>query len=78
MGGRGERRERKAREKVKARAFLRNVWQNDELADDDAYVGKRATTRVPCSCFWCGNPRNRYGKKKYGLTVQERKEDERE
>ena len=71
MGGRGQRRARMAREKEKARAFLRNVWQNDELAADEAYVGKRATTRVPCSCPMCGNPR-RHGKSER-LTLQERR-----
>lgn len=71
MKGRGERRERMAREKVKARKFLREVWQDDALAADDAYVGKRATTRVPCSCDRCGNPR-RHGKGER-LTLQERK-----
>lgn len=71
MAGRGERRERKAREKAKARKFLREVWQDDALAADDAYVGKRAATRVPCSCPMCGNPR-RHGKSER-LTLQERR-----
>lgn len=74
MAGRGERRDRKTREKAKAREFLRQVWQVDELADDDAYVGKRARTRVPCSCHNCGNPRRTRGKK-YGMTLQERRAD---
>lgn len=73
MTGRGDRRERKAREKTKARKFLREVWQVDALADDDAYVGKRARTRVPCSCHNCGNPR-RHGKTER-LTLQERRAD---
>jgi hypothetical protein len=72
MAGRRERRERKTREKDKARKFLRQVWQCDELAGDEAYVGKRARTRVPCSCHNCGNPRRTRGKK-YGLTLQERR-----
>lgn len=71
MAGRGERRERMAREKAKARKFLREVWQDDALAADDAYVGKRAATRVPCSCPMCGNPR-RHGKSER-LTLQERR-----
>jgi hypothetical protein len=71
MAGRGERRERMAREKKKARKFLREVWQDDALAADDAYVGKRAATRVPCSCPMCGNPR-RHGKSER-LTLQERR-----
>ena len=75
MQGRGQRRARKEREKQRARDFLRRVWQSDELANDEAFVGKRARTRVPCSCFWCGNPRNRHGKKKWGLTLQERRAD---
>lgn len=71
MKGRGERRERMAREKAKAWKFLREVWQDDALAADDAYVGKRAATRVPCSCPMCGNPR-RHGKSER-LTLQERR-----
>lgn len=71
MKGRGERRERMAREKAKARKFLREVWQDDAFAADDAYVGKRAATRVPCSCPMCGNPR-RHGKSER-LTLQERR-----
>ena len=74
MQGRGQRRARKAREKARAREFLRDVWQNDALAEDEAYVGKRARTRVPCSCPMCGNPR-RHGKGER-LTLQERKADE--
>ncbi len=73
MTGRGDRRERKAREKEKARKFLREVWKSDALTDDDAYVGKRARTRVPCSCPMCGNPR-RHGKTER-LTLQERRAD---
>ena len=59
------------REKKKAREFLRNVWKTDDLAADEAYVGKRAATRVPCSCPMCGNPR-RHGKSER-LTLQERR-----
>lgn len=35
-------------------------------------IGRVGTTRVPCSCFMCGNPRRNY-KGKDALTIQERK-----
>ena len=71
MQGRGQRRARKEREKRKTRKFIRDVWQNVELAHDESFVGKRSRTRVPCSCPMCGNPR-RTGKSGR-LTLQERR-----
>lgn len=35
-------------------------------------IGRAGTTRVPCSCFMCGNPRRIY-KGKDALTVLERR-----
>lgn len=35
-------------------------------------IGRAGTTRVPCSCFMCGNPRRNFNGKD-ALTMQERK-----
>lgn len=45
-------------------------WHYREISRGD--IGRAGTTRVPCSCFMCGNPRHNF-KGKDALTMQERK-----
>ena len=40
--------------------------------DDGELAKMMISTRVPCSCFMCGNPRRYFGEK----TIQERRADE--
>ena len=55
MKTRLDRRLRLEKEKRKAVRLIRTIWQRPDLASDPAFVGKRARTRVPCSCIFCGN-----------------------
>ena len=70
---REQRRNRKQLEKEKAKRFLKDVWHQEDLAHNESYVGKRAKTRVPCSCYMCGNPRHHWKTKKVNLTMQEQR-----
>ncbi len=45
-------------------------WHRHEISRRD--IGRAGTTRVPCSCFMCGNPRRKF-KGDDALTIQERK-----
>lgn len=45
-------------------------WHYREISPRD--IGRAGTTRVPCSCFMCGNPRRKF-KGDDALTMQERK-----
>ncbi|MBR3583584.1 MAG: hypothetical protein IKO01_09130 [Kiritimatiellae bacterium] len=71
MKTRLDRRIRLELEKLKARRYLRTVPYGDLLAEDPAAIGRRARTRVPCSCWMCGNPRRFGGSDR--LTMQERR-----
>lgn len=56
------------------------VWRWDgermEEADDSSQVGYLGTTKVPCSCWMCGNPRRKLKKGKERFTLQERRHKE--
>lgn len=56
---RGERRHFDRKHKEKARNYFKNVvhWDDGFLRCDDRVIGMRARTRVPCSCWMCGNQR---------------------
>ena len=45
-------------------------WHRHEISRRD--IGRAGITRVPCSCFMCGNPRRNF-KGDDALTIQERK-----
>lgn len=53
----------------KSKFICQNVFSNY----DDKYARRRRDTRVPCSCWMCGNPRKFYGSK----TIQEKKNETR-
>jgi hypothetical protein len=78
MKSREIRRKQLEKQKKKAKKFFREIWQDEEFANDNSRVGKRAKTRVPCSCWMCGNPRHHHFKKKDQLTLQEKKFHETE
>ena len=56
--------ERKARKVLRAQG-----WVPEDMP---GYVRRLLKTRVPCSCYMCGNPRRHFGTK----TRQERIADE--
>ncbi len=72
MKTRLDRRTRLEKEKRKAARLVRDIWRRPDLAADPAFVGKRARTRVPCSCIFCGNPR-RHSHGERSLPIQERR-----
>lgn len=72
MKTRLDRRLRLEKEKRKAVRLVRDIWQRPDLAADPAFVGKRARTRVPCSCMFCGNPR-RHSHGPGSIPIQERR-----
>lgn len=49
-------------------------WHYDEAETTPRAIGKYGSTRVPCSCWMCGNLR-RTGKGAKRLTLQERRAD---
>lgn len=64
---------RKALE-IRYRKGLRQCrrWGYNMVNLSQRAIGRAGTTRVPCSCFMCGNPRRKF-KGKDALTIQERK-----
>lgn len=44
-------------------------------ATNKYFLGKLRKTRVPCSCYMCGNPRRIFGNGKNGKTFKEQKND---
>lgn len=52
--------------------FPENYLPNDSKEDRDRFLGVYRKTKVPCSCWACGNPRKHFNEK----TVQEKKADE--
>lgn len=70
MRHRGLRRAHRERLKARVRARMRRIWRDGRaLADDPRQVARWVTTRQPCSCAMCGNPRRWFGAK----TRQERR-----
>jgi hypothetical protein len=49
----------------------RSIGLDDFYDEDDRLFKRMIHTRVPCSCYMCGNPRRRHGEKTY----QEKKAD---
>jgi len=75
MTTKNERRAQAERIKKRTKRFLKDVWQNDTLAESETFVGKYAKTKVMCSdpeC--CGNPR-RISNSEKNKTIQEQKVD---
>ena len=42
---------------------------------DRYFLGRLRKTKVPCSCYMCGNPRRIFGNGKNGKTFKEKKLD---
>ena len=63
---------------LKAKKLLKmeNLWNDDmpssKLDENSKRFQTLKTTRQPCSCYMCGNPRKHFGE----LTRQEKKQDE--
>ena len=66
MRGLAFRRYQQKRIKARVRRFLRWFYQPEWVSAK--VIGLRAITRVPCSCWLCGNPRRYFG----NVTRQER------
>ena len=68
MRSRAIRRHHLDRMKVRVRHYY-----GGHAAGDARQLGRLASSRTPCSCFMCGNPRRRLGER----TLQERRADTR-
>ena len=71
------RRAQERKEKDHVKHIVRDVWHEEELAENPKFIGKMAHTPQLCSCEMCGNPRhNEFGSKKDKLSIQERRANE--
>lgn len=71
MRNKAWRRSQKNRYNEKAKDYLTSSHVNITCRNiTDRTIGKRSTTRVPCSCHMCGNPRKFSGE----VTIQEKKQ----
>jgi len=70
MKTRAERRHHEQRMRAKVRKNY-EVQQHRQFGEDHykEVIARRATTRKPCSCWMCGNPRKFFGEK----TIQEKR-----
>lgn len=60
----------------KARKHFNLMHRN--IADDgsrEKIIGRYRKTRVPCSCFMCGNPRKKFGNGKESKTIRDKKQE---
>lgn len=72
---RSERRFQDEKHKMKTKRLIKDVWHEDELADDEKFVGRQASVHAKaCSCPACCSRRNNPWAKSKRLTVQERRE----
>lgn len=68
------RRAQEKKEKDHAKHIVKDVWHDQNLAENPTFIGKMAHTPQLCSCDMCGNPRhNPFSSKEQKLTLQERK-----
>lgn len=71
------RRAQEKKEKEHAKHIVKDVWHEEELANNPTFIGKMAHSPQLCSCDMCGNPRHApYGSDEDKLTLQERKSNE--
>ena len=69
---------------VRLRVGYKKAFKHFDLMEDYKFIkdektkkkliGRYRKTRVPCSCYMCGNPRRKFGNGKEATTLQEKKQ----
>ncbi len=71
------RRDVEQKNKSKVIHIVKDIWHNEDLLENESFIGKMSNSRHYCSCDICRNPRHRtHSSQKDKLTIQERKANE--
>jgi len=72
------RRHHRARIRKRVKWIMREMWgyQADDMSP--RFLGRYTTTRTPCSCRMCGNPRRYFGERTFHEVRHSSNDDDRD